>query len=160
MVGAGIHKSTSKVEFEKGFVNIEPPNYFICGKWAYSWLPLSSHGRCTVATLAPAITVVDEGGITATKYLLSHNNLFRRALFQEAEYAWAWFPSWTGWGVELLIRLNIYAGLIDKMFNETAAAITANSVEIAQVRRLSLNKKLALDYILAEQGGMCQVIRQ
>lgn len=31
-------------------------------------------------------------------------------------------------------------------------------VEIAQMSKLALHKKLALDYILASEGGMCQVI--
>lgn len=59
-----------------------------------------------------------------------------------------------------MLRLNVYAGLIDSMFSETTATITANTIEIAQVRKLVLHEKLALDYILAEQRGMCQVIQQ
>lgn len=63
--------------------------------------------------------------------------------------------TWTGWGTEMMLRLNVYAGLIDAMFNETTATITANTIEIAQVRKLVLHEKLALDYIIAGQRGMC-----
>ncbi|OCT80091.1 hypothetical protein XELAEV_18026894mg, partial [Xenopus laevis] len=47
----------------------------------------------------------------------------RRELFSAGDRAWAWFPAWTGWGIELMKRLNNFSIIMDEMFNETVGAM-------------------------------------
>ncbi|OCT55588.1 hypothetical protein XELAEV_18000466mg [Xenopus laevis] len=47
----------------------------------------------------------------------------RRELFFAGDRAWAWFPAWTGWVIELMKRLNNFSIIMDEMFNETVKAM-------------------------------------
>ncbi|OCT55352.1 hypothetical protein XELAEV_18002771mg, partial [Xenopus laevis] len=77
----------------------------------------------------------------------------RRELFSVGDRAWAWFPAWTGWGIELMKRLNNFSIIMDEMFNETVEAMREISSEQRQLKTLMLQEKMALDYLLASKGG-------
>lgn len=63
--------------------------------------------------------------------------------------AWMWLPSWTGSGVELANKLNKDANIINGIMNETSSSIHALNEELGQVRKVALQKRMALDYSLA-----------
>ncbi|KAM4662941.1 syncytin-2-like [Discoglossus pictus] len=129
--------------------------YYICGNKAYSWLPMGSWGNCTIGRVVPAIrprlnislSEIYQGG---TRY--------KRELFSSADKTWMWFPSWTGWGVELANKINKYDMIMDGIINETTSSIHALNEELAQVRKVALRNRRSLDYLLAIEVGTCAII--
>uniref|UniRef100_A0A803JYR9 Envelope glycoprotein n=1 Tax=Xenopus tropicalis TaxID=8364 RepID=A0A803JYR9_XENTR len=132
--------------------------YYICGNRAYSWLPMGAWGNCTIGRVVPAIrqrlniSYIDNQGIH------SRVNKQKRELFSNSDKAWMWFPAWTGWGIELANRLNKYASIMDGIINETTSSIHIINEELAQVRKVTLQNRMALDYLLAVEGGVCAII--
>ncbi|KAM9311527.1 LOW QUALITY PROTEIN: uncharacterized protein PAF06_009345 [Gastrophryne carolinensis] len=127
--------------------------YYICGNRAYSWFPMGAWGNCTIGRVVPAIRT--RSNISFTDMLETRH---KRELFTTADKAWMWFPSWTGWGIELANKLNKYASIMDGIINETTSSIHALNEELAQVKKVALQNRMALDYLLAIEGGTCAII--
>ncbi|XP_040288807.1 endogenous retroviral envelope protein HEMO-like [Bufo bufo] len=132
--------------------------YYICGNRAYSWLPMGAWGNCTIGRVVPAIRQRTNISLTDAPETLLGMTRNKRELFTSADKAWMWFPSWTGWGIELANKLNKYANIMDGIINETTSSIHALNEELAQVRKVALQNRMALDYLLAIEGGTCAVI--
>ncbi|KAM4702890.1 uncharacterized protein WCC33_011431 [Rhinophrynus dorsalis] len=130
--------------------------YYICGKKAYAWLPMGACGNCTIGRVVPAIrTCRSNITLVDSDY---ENTRTKRELFTTADKAWMWFPAWTDWGIELANKLNKYASIMDGIINETTSSIHALNEELAQVRKVALQNRMALDYLLAIEGGTCAII--
>ncbi|KAM9323863.1 tapasin [Gastrophryne carolinensis] len=130
--------------------------YFICGRRAYAWIPTNGQGTCYIGKVMPGIKIYNdtvEAEIEATVHLR-----FKRSLFTISDMWWALTPEWTGWGMEIMIRLNNFSTLIDTMLNETMQAVNLGNLELRQVRKMVLQNQMALDYLLASQGGYCTFI--
>ncbi|KAM5151839.1 uncharacterized protein ACMZJ9_010109 [Mantella aurantiaca] len=41
--------------------------------------------------------------------------VFKRELFSKGDMTWAWFPSWTGWGIEAMKRIDSIKRHLDKI---------------------------------------------
>ncbi|XP_041430800.1 uncharacterized protein LOC121397684 [Xenopus laevis] len=136
--------------------------YYICGKKAYAWLPMGAEGRCTIGNVVPAVRTRTE--LSATSLIDTHSSavlnlkIQKRELFNDKDKAWAFFPALTGWGIEMMARLNEYASLLDRMINNTVISVLAINVELAQIRKVALQNRMVLDYLLAEQGGVCVLV--
>ncbi|KAM4722970.1 syncytin-A-like [Rhinophrynus dorsalis] len=129
--------------------------YYICGNRAYSWLPMGAWGNCTIGRVVLAIRTRSNISLSDTGY---GENRHKRELFSSADKAWMWFPSWTGWEIELANKLNKYVSIMDGIINESMSSIHALKEELAQVRKVALQNTMALDYLLAIEGGTCAII--
>lgn len=134
------------------------PYYFLCGSAAYKVIPRNARGSCVLVKLVPAsyIAADREDLLLRRRARMQARN--RRELFSSHDQVWAWFPAWTGWGIELMKRLNNFSSIVDEMFNETIAAMREITEEQKQMKTLVLQEKMALDYLLASKGGFCEFI--
>ncbi|NXL90526.1 ERVV2 protein, partial [Alectura lathami] len=53
--------------------------------------------------------------------------------------------------------LNI-SGEMEKLANDTAKGLTTLQTEISELSKMTLQNRMALDIILASQGGVCTVL--
>lgn len=53
---------------------------------------------------------------------------------------------------------NNYCTLVDQMFNETESAVNEIAADLRLLHKRTLQTKLALDYLLAKEGGLCVLI--
>lgn len=134
------------------------PYYFLCGSAAYKVIPPNARGSCVLVKLVPASYVAADREDLMVRKKVRMGARARRDLFTQSDQAWAWFPSWTGWGIELMKRLNHFSSIVDGMFNETVEAMREISQEQRQMKTLLLQEKMALDYLLASKGGFCEFI--
>lgn len=139
-------------------VSLTGPYYFLCGQAAYRIIPPNARGSCSLVRLVPASYIADGHEDLMVQRRVSMGRRTKRELFSTGDRAWAWFPAWTGWGIELMKRLNKFSTIVDEMFNETVEAMREVSSEQRQLKTLLLQEKMALDYLLAAKGGFCEFI--
>ncbi|XP_041440068.1 syncytin-2-like [Xenopus laevis] len=139
-------------------VSLTGPYYFLCGQAAYRVVPPNTRGSCSLVRLVSASYIADGHKDLMVQRRVSVGRRTRRELFSAGDHAWAWFPAWTGWGIELMKRLNNFSIIMDEMFNETVEAMREISSEQRQLKTLMLQEKMALDYLLASKGGFCEFI--
>ncbi|NXU60079.1 ERVV2 protein, partial [Turnix velox] len=68
-----------------------------------------------------------------------------------------WFLPWLGVSELEKAIVNISA-IIEKIENRTVDAIQAQQVEIDSLAQVVQQNRMALDFLLASQGGVCTVI--
>lgn len=68
-----------------------------------------------------------------------------------------WFIPWLGVSELEKAIVNISA-IIEKLENKTLDAIKAQQEEISSLSQVALQNRMALDLLLAAQGGVCTVI--
>ncbi|XP_041432689.1 uncharacterized protein LOC121398122 [Xenopus laevis] len=110
-------------------VSLTGPYYFLCGQAAYRVVPPNTRGSCSLVRLVPASYIADSHKDLRVQRRVSVGRRTRRELFSAGDRAWAWFPAWTGWGIELMKRLNNFSIIMDEMFNETVEAMREISSE-------------------------------
>ncbi|XP_073471978.1 uncharacterized protein [Aquarana catesbeiana] len=136
--------------------------YVCCGKTCYPWIPQEVQGWCYLASLVPIMGVIGysdgshllEASIHP-RYPLKHRN--KRELFLEKDMAWAWFPSWTGWGIDLMKRLNNYSGIIDEMMEKNSDDISKLNVETRAIRKQLELHDLAIESMSSALTGLCEM---
>lgn len=73
--------------------------------------------------LVPAAHVSDSNINASYQLKTIWNNKEKRELFDVGDMAWSVFPSFTGWGIILMEKLNNFSTIMDEILNETTAAI-------------------------------------
>lgn len=100
-----IDKIVQKARILKCF-SLITPFFWLCGDHAYKIVPDNVSGVCALVTLVPA-AYVSENDIDASYQLRTvWNHKEKRELFDAGDMTWSMFPSFTGWGVVLMERLN------------------------------------------------------
>nr|XP_033775848.1 syncytin-1-like isoform X2 [Geotrypetes seraphini]XP_033775849.1 syncytin-1-like isoform X2 [Geotrypetes seraphini] len=138
-----------------GVSNYLLPSYadcwWICGPYAYRWLHEGWYGTCYIGFLLPPVRILSELPPTRPKR--------NTPLISEGErFAMILLPSY---GVGKLIQIiKKLSTLIETMGNETTAVTQSLSLELRQTRIVALQNRMALDYLLAAQGGTCAIIGQ
>lgn len=140
-----------------GIPSIRRGLYYICGNKAYAWLPTNVTGTCYIGKLVPALAVRKD--TVRPDQSPEYPLVFKRELFTEGDMTWSWFPSWTGWGIEAMKRLNNYTRIVDEIINLTTTDIGLLNEEMAQLKKVVLEHRLTLNYLTAAQGGMCKIFR-
>ncbi|XP_075770112.1 endogenous retroviral envelope protein HEMO-like [Pelodiscus sinensis] len=146
----------------------EPGLFFICRQKAYKYLPLNWMGRCSMGHAAPeGLTVhphIMAPGITNLGSFLhrsprrfSTNPLIIRPTGFH-QFVRALLP-WLG-VAELEKAIVNVSGQIEQALNHTADALGLLNEQIQSVARFALQNRIALDAVLAQQGGVCAVINQ
>ncbi|XP_075753955.1 endogenous retroviral envelope protein HEMO-like [Pelodiscus sinensis] len=149
-------------------LNKGPGLFFICRTKAYKYLPVGWIGRCSLRhavpgglTVHPHITapsITNLGSfLHRYKRKFTINPLVRRPTgFHRFTHA---FLPWLG-VAELEQAIVNVSGQLEIAFNHTADALGLLNEQIQSVARFALQNRIALDAILAQQGGVCAVINQ
>lgn len=119
--------------------------YFICGHKAYPWLPQSWTGSCYMGYVIPYTRI--------TKTL---NIRTKRAITETERFFAIAFP-WYGVGKLARESINI-AAVLEQVANDTAEALRQVNAEMVALRTVTLQNRMALDYLLAKEGGTCAII--
>ncbi|KAI7799940.1 hypothetical protein IRJ41_019344, partial [Triplophysa rosa] len=146
---------------------IPPPTgtFWLCGTSFYNILPSQFNGRCTLVYVLPAI-------IENTHSTPSSPYLHISALIANKEdgcipgltCAQTWWSRTLGalipfYGViQALDQVRSLSNSVQKLANDTALALGNISDTLASHKIMILQNRVALDYILATQGGACTII--
>lgn len=138
-----------------------PPGYvWACGTKVYRYLPDRWCGTCTLSRLSPAAVVIPTANVTHYSHHLQKRDTKKKdPLISDVRGTFMTiFPSY---GVAYLgHRLNDLYFDLDNLTSIVLnlAKILANDKEKAAMRSMILQNRMALDLLLAEQGGLCAVI--
>ncbi|XP_069790595.1 endogenous retrovirus group PABLB member 1 Env polyprotein-like isoform X1 [Narcine bancroftii] len=137
--------------------------YWVCGSRAFAWLPLTWGGCCYLAYTVPYLHHIsrlqDHPSLMRMSPVLRH----RRALSGAEIFFGALIP---GYGViRISQEVHKLYDLMSSIANETSFALSSVSQglndlnhELSAVRTVALQNRMALDFLLAKQGGTCAVV--
>ncbi|XP_062814267.1 endogenous retrovirus group FC1 Env polyprotein-like [Anolis carolinensis] len=145
-----------------------PPGYFwICGKWGGKVLPPLWVGTCTIGTLVPtnigihpreqplhALEAADRWNRPKRSYDEKRGYDPDNTYLSEGErFATILFPSL---GVALNVKqLRRLSAQLEILANQTVIGMKALQTEIDSLAGVLMQHKMALDYLLAAEGGLC-----
>ncbi|XP_061438718.1 endogenous retrovirus group 3 member 1 Env polyprotein-like [Rhineura floridana] len=148
-----------------------PGFYWVCGKYAYSKLPEPWEGTCTLGEVRPSFFLIPlSAGVR-----LGHPVYDRKKRMTIKIGDWKddeWPPerivqyygpaTWAQDGsygyrtpIYMLNRIIRLQAVLELITNETARALTVLSKTQTQLRNAVYQNRLALDYLLAAEGGVC-----
>nr|XP_028600351.1 uncharacterized protein LOC114604423 [Podarcis muralis] len=156
--------------------------FWLCDHTAYKTLPRNWYGTCSLGTLTPGLTIHDTfPGEVRPRYRRSGNPfaenplVVRGTAFQSALRVV--FPRYGVFDLERALvnvsaSLDIFAAStadalttlqqevaqMAQIANLTAEALLALQIEIRQTATITLQNRMALDYLLASQGGVCTLL--
>ncbi|XP_039174806.1 endogenous retrovirus group 3 member 1 Env polyprotein-like [Crotalus tigris] len=155
--------------------------YWICGAFAYNILPAGWFGSCILGAIQPSFFLLPLQrrqllGVPAYEHV---GNLVKRSVAKVGEGlkigSWKddeWPPeriiayydpaTWAqdgSWGyrtpIYMLNRIIRLQAVVEIITNRTAAALTKLAKESVLSRTYIMQNQLALDYLLAKEGGVC-----
>lgn len=154
--------------------------FWICGNTAYTHLPGDWGGCCTVGIIKPAFFLLPKElgsnlGVPLYNDLRKTNWKKRHIIDMGGTQSWKgkiWTPeeivktyrpaTWAqdgSWGyctpIYMLNRIIWLQGVLEIVSNKTALALGHISNQLAQTRALVYQIRLAVDYLLADEGGIC-----
>lgn len=71
--------------------------------------------------------------------------------------AWAWFPTGTGWGIDMMKRLNKYSKILDKISDKNSDDISKLNLETRAIRKQLELHDLAIESMSAALTGLCEI---
>uniref|UniRef100_A0A7M4ETE1 Uncharacterized protein n=1 Tax=Crocodylus porosus TaxID=8502 RepID=A0A7M4ETE1_CROPO len=120
-------------------------HYFVYGDKAYKNLPSGWRGTCYVYTVYPVFTIKSHlpNGKIRNVHEITENQRFGGIMF----------PSY-GAGLAMS-EIKKLAASLEKIANATADNFDKTNTEMKKIRQMTLQNRLALDYILASKGEIC-----
>ena len=166
--------------FENGSVALKG-HYWICGHYAYKRLPANWTGVCYVGVIRPMFFLLpgkdgSELGVRVYDDLNRHRRSIDTSLTRGSGQTWGkddwppqriikhygpatWNPNeWISGAREPIYNLNRIIRLqaiLEIITNETAYALDLLADQASQMRAAILQHRIVLDYLLAEEGGVC-----
>jgi len=123
--------------------------YFVCGNRAYPWLPVYWTGSCFLSFILPHMRLLNKSPfehLKRGKWSFTLTELFFMILIPHC-----------GVG-QTSVGLVELAASLESLANKTALGIVDINSEVVALRALAMQNRVALDLILAAQGGTCAVI--
>ncbi|RMC05670.1 hypothetical protein DUI87_17755 [Hirundo rustica rustica] len=160
----------------------EAPNhlFWICGDTAYTKLPGDWSGSCTIGIIKPAFFLLPKRlgahlGVPVYDNLGKVERKKRDTLTIGGDQKWKgkiWTPeeiiktygpaTWAqdgSWGyrtpIYMLNRIIKLQAVLEMVSNRTALALDHISDQLTQIRAVIYQIRLAVDYLLADEGGIC-----
>ncbi|XP_034078805.1 uncharacterized protein LOC117550475 [Gymnodraco acuticeps] len=128
--------------------------YLVCGDRAYGCMPYDIfYGTCYLAYLIPLIRKVKTDEIAAILPSLHRNS---RSITEGQRMASLFLP-WYGIYVSQQ-EIVALSKVVENHLNASNTAMLAEHKELQEVRTVALQNRMALDLLLAAQGGTCKVI--
>ncbi|KAJ1158176.1 hypothetical protein NDU88_010870 [Pleurodeles waltl] len=139
-----------------GLDPVIPGVYYICGHNAYYRLPKGWWGRCYLGIVFPKVYQLDDLSVIP-KTSGSHRIQKREtAAAVVGDIFGAMIPSL---GVVLnSIKIRKLSTIVDNMLTKFSGAIILMDAELAAERAMTLQNRLALDILLAKDGGVCKML--
>uniref|UniRef100_A0AAY5L3L8 Envelope protein n=1 Tax=Esox lucius TaxID=8010 RepID=A0AAY5L3L8_ESOLU len=127
--------------------------YIVCGGKAYSCIPRDASGVCYMAYLVPLIRRADHREMAA---LYQSQFRHKRTLTRTQRIFSVLIPGYgTYTSQEEIMALS---KVLERNMNLTTDTIAAIGTELSETRTVALQNRMALDMILASQGGVCKVV--
>ncbi|XP_078497606.1 uncharacterized protein LOC144753959 [Lissotriton helveticus] len=139
-----------------------PNTYFICGSHARTWLPQGWSGKCYIAfLLPPTYTAPADYHLSDPPTVINRRR--RGAIDAEdtaGQEAGDFFKGVIPfWGPMINSRhIRQLTRVVQGAINETAGALSNITAEMAADRLMTLQNRMVLDIILADRGGVCELI--
>ncbi|XP_061486492.1 uncharacterized protein LOC133386750 [Rhineura floridana] len=126
--------------------------YYVCGKMAYKWLPNGWMGSCYMSYLIPAVHHTNTSKLPKTR-----PKRFRMPWGLQTDTALSFLfpPEAVTYSLRQIRQL---AKILEVVSNKTAKALQAISVKMHAMRIMVLQNRLALDFLLENQGGVCAIV--
>ncbi|XP_023563839.1 endogenous retrovirus group 3 member 1 Env polyprotein [Octodon degus] len=148
--------------------------YWICGNRAYAQLPAAWTGACALGTVRPSFFLLPlrEGELLGLPLHVSHSQKKRelgeihpgdwkdhewppeRIIQYYGPVTWEEDRSW-GYGTPTDVLNRIIQLQANLETSETSGALTILSKQQTKIRNAVYQNKLAIDYLLAKEGGVC-----
>lgn len=141
--------------------------YWLCGTSIYSELPVQLHGQCTLVYALPAIRENVRASTSQDTLQLKdsappvsrENDCIPGLTCTQTWWSRTLGPLIPSYGVmQALDQVRSLSNAVQKLANDTALAIGNISNTLASHKIMILQNRVALDYILATQGGTCTII--
>uniref|UniRef100_A0A8C6V3H2 Envelope glycoprotein n=1 Tax=Naja naja TaxID=35670 RepID=A0A8C6V3H2_NAJNA len=152
--------------------------YWVCGRYAYNSLPKDWYGSCVLGAIRPSffllplrqrqvlgVPVYEEIGNIRVKRDTKgiHKGLWKDDEWPPERVIHYYEPAmWAEDGthgyrtpIYLLNHLICLQAVVEIITNETILAMKHLAVESAKSRTYIMQNRLALDYLLAKEGGVC-----
>jgi len=123
--------------------------YFVCGNRAYPWLPVNWSGSCFLSFILPHMRLLSESPF-------EHLKRDKRS-FTATELFFMILNPHYGVGQTSVALIELAASL-ESLANKTALGMVDINSEVVALRAVAMQNRVALDLILAAQGGTCAVI--
>ena len=128
--------------------------YAVCGDKAYRCLPYEeSHGVCYLAYLIPLIRKVEPAEV-ASLYPPLHRG--KREISPAQKVTSVLLP-WYGMYITQQ-ELTSLSKVLESHLNASSRALLAEHKELQEVKTVALQNRMALDLLLAAQGGTCALV--
>ena len=151
--------------------------WWICGKWAYRQLPANWMGSCYVGCLIPGVWLLND--VIETPKIRVQRDIDLKQIASGGRQHWGedeWPPerivqhydpaTWdqheliagmrsSGYLTNRIIRLQ---AVVEIITNKTADALKLAATQLTQLRQVVIQNRLALDYLLAAEGGVCKLV--
>ncbi|XP_050829290.1 endogenous retrovirus group 3 member 1 Env polyprotein-like [Serinus canaria] len=167
-------------EISDGFWQAPEYLFWICGDTAYTKLPEDWTGSCTIGVIKPAFFLLPKKsgahlGVPIYDDLRKDNRKKRNIIDMGGTQVWksrmrtpeeiiqTYGPAtWAqdgSWGyrtpIYMLNRIIRLQAILEKVSNQTALVFEHISDQLTQTRTVIYQIRLAVDYLLADEGGIC-----
>ena len=129
--------------------------YWICGSYLWVWLPPDWIGRCTLGLAFTHGFIFSE--LPEKPANLPHlKTWWTRSVFHRYDYLAAVFVPSLG-TTDVMLRVDALTNFTQQAWQDSQKPISALNAEQAQIRKVVLQNRLALDIVTAVQGGTCAI---
>ena len=130
--------------------------YWIYGSYLWAWLPLGWIGRCTLGLAFTHGFIFSE--LPEKPANFPHlKTRWARSVFHWYHYLAAVFVPSLG-TTDVMLRVDALTNFTQQALQDSQKAISALNAEQAQIRKVVLQNRLALDILTAVQRGTCAII--